>query len=80
MTVNIEEPTFLHRDAKIGKNVTIGRFCTVGPNVVLEDNVTLIANVYLDGHTTIGNGCVVYPFASIGTACQASGPLVFLTL
>ena len=70
MTANIEEPTFIHPLAKIGHNVLIGRFCHIGPNVTLNDGVKIMSHVVIDGHTTIEGGCVIYPFASIGTACQ----------
>ena len=38
----------------------------VGPKVILGDRVRLISHVVVDGITSIGDGTVVYPFASIG--------------
>ncbi|MBN1522109.1 MAG: acyl-ACP--UDP-N-acetylglucosamine O-acyltransferase [Candidatus Aureabacteria bacterium] len=70
MTVNIDDPAFVHPSAKIGKNVSIGRFSHIGPHVILLDNVTVMPNVYIDGHTTVEKGCILYPFASIGAPCQ----------
>ncbi len=64
--------------AKIGQNVTIGPFCFVGDHVTLHDNVTLKSHVVIDGNTTIGEGTLVYPFASLGQPPQShkdeSGP------
>ncbi len=57
--------------ARIGEGVEIGPFCVVGPNVTLGDGVRLMAHVYVTGVTTIGDGTVVYPFASLGTAPQS---------
>ena len=70
MSVQIDDPAFVHPSAKIGNHVSIGRFCHIGPNVTLHDNVKIMPNVYMDGYTDIGEGCTIFPFASIGTACQ----------
>src|SRR5437016_13959763 len=57
--------------AKIGKNVTIEPYVVISsPHVVIEDNVTLKSHAYIDGHTTIGEGTTIFPFASIGTKTQ----------
>src|SRR5690606_18178359 len=37
---------------------------------VLEKGVTLKSHVVVDGRTRVGEGTVIYPFASIGTAPQ----------
>lgn len=57
--------------AVIGKGVSIGPYCVIGPNVVLGDHCRLIAQVHVTGHTTIGRGGVIYPFASLGTPPQS---------
>ncbi len=57
--------------AVIGTGAEIGPYCVIGPNVVLGDNCKLIAQVHLTGHTTIGAGTTIYPFASLGTPPQS---------
>jgi UDP-N-acetylglucosamine acyltransferase len=57
--------------ARIGEGVDIGPYCIVGPDVQLGEGVRLIANVHVTGVTTIGEGTVVYPFASLGTPPQS---------
>jgi UDP-N-acetylglucosamine acyltransferase len=57
--------------ARIGQGVEIGPFCLVGPQVELGPGVRLIAHVSVTGVTTIGEGTVVYPFASLGTPPQS---------
>jgi UDP-N-acetylglucosamine acyltransferase len=57
--------------AVLGKDVTVGPYCVVGPNVVIEDGCRLVAHVHVMGHTTLGAGTVVYPFASLGTPPQS---------
>ncbi len=57
--------------ARIGNGVEIGPYCLVGPDVELQDGVRLIGQVNVSGVTTIGEGTVVYPFASLGTPPQS---------
>jgi UDP-N-acetylglucosamine acyltransferase len=58
--------------ARIGASVEIGPYCLVGPQVEVKDGVRLIAHVHVTGVTTIGEGTVVYPFASLGTPPQST--------
>ena len=57
--------------ARIGAGTSIGPYCIVGPDVEIGDDCRLVANVHVTGHTTIGAGTVVYPFASLGTPPQS---------
>jgi len=66
----IHSSSNVSKDAKIGRNVKIGPFCSVGDLVVLEDDVELVSNVHIEGNTKIGRGTKIYPFASIGTTPQ----------
>ncbi len=66
----IHQTSIIDKKAKIAKNVKIGPFCYVGPNVQISDNVELISNVHIEGHTKIGEGTKIFPFASIGTPPQ----------
>ena len=57
--------------ARIGEGVEIGPYCIVGPQVALGHGVRLIAHVHVTGVTVLGEGTVVYPFASLGTPPQS---------
>jgi UDP-N-acetylglucosamine acyltransferase len=57
--------------AVIGADVTIGPYCVIGENVAIGDGSQLVAHVHITGHTTIGLGCTIYPFASLGTPPQS---------
>jgi UDP-N-acetylglucosamine acyltransferase len=67
---NIHPSAVVDPNAKIGKNVTIEAFAVVKGTVTLEDDVVVKSFVYLDGNTTIGEGTVIWPSASIGTKTQ----------
>jgi len=57
--------------ARIGEGAEIGPYCIVGPQVELGNGVRLIGHVHVTGVTTIGERCIVYPFASLGTPPQS---------
>ena len=56
--------------AQLGQDVEVGPFCVIGPHVKIGDGARLLSHVVLDGHTSIGAGCSLFPFASIGTQTQ----------
>jgi len=57
--------------ARIGDDVEIGPYCIVGPQVEIQNGARLLAHVHVTGVTAIGEGTVVYPFASLGTPPQS---------
>ena len=60
----------IHKNSKIGKNVSIGDYCIVGEHVEISDDCILVNSVNIQGHTKIGKKNVFYPFCSIGTVPQ----------
>ena len=68
----IDKRAIIADDAQIGQNVTIGANAVIGENVKIGDNVIIMPNAYLE-HCEIGDGTLISPFASIGTAPQDLG-------
>ena len=68
----IDNRAIIADDAQIGKNVTIGANAIIGNGVKICDNVTIMPNAYLE-YCEIGDGALISPFASIGTAPQDLG-------
>lgn len=66
----IDSRAVIEEGAKIGNNVTIEPYVIVKGTVTIEDDCVIKSHVYLDGHTTIGKGTVIWPGASIGTKTQ----------
>ena len=66
----IHPSAVVHPNATLGEAVEIGPFCVVGKNVVLGDRSRLLSHVVINGHTTIGEDTVIYPFAAIGLSSQ----------
>jgi UDP-N-acetylglucosamine acyltransferase len=69
--MGIDPAARIESGAVIGNDVSVGPYCVIGPLVVIEDGCRLLAHVHVTGHTTLGTGTVVYPFASLGTPPQS---------
>ncbi len=59
-TVVIEDGAFVHETAEIGP------YCVIEKNVSIGAGTVLKSHVAVAGKTTIGDGCKIFPFASIG--------------
>lgn len=66
----IHPSAVIEAGAQIGAGVVIGPFCVVGPRVRLADGVELKSHVVVTGDTSVGEGTVIFPFASIGEVPQ----------
>jgi UDP-N-acetylglucosamine acyltransferase len=66
----IHPTAVIEAGAELGADVEIGAYSIVGPHVRIGDRTRIMPHVYLDGHTTLGAECTVFPFASIGSQTQ----------
>ena len=55
--VGIEQPSFIHPDAKIGKDVYVGAFAYIGAGVVVGDHSKIYPQAYIADGVTIGQNC-----------------------
>ncbi len=69
-TPNVHPTAVISVGAVVPGSCTIGPFCTVGTDVVMGENCSLVSHVVLDGHTTLGDGVVLHPFAAVGVSPQ----------
>lgn len=69
----IHPTAIVDRKAKLAADVEVGPFCIVEAGVELAAGVKLRSHVVLEGRTTIGERCVIHPFANIGGAPQHAG-------
>ncbi len=70
MSVSIHSTAIVDPKAALGNNVEIGPFSIVGADVQLGDNVRLQSHVVIEGHTNIGAGSKIFPFAVLGCPPQ----------
>ncbi|MCB9034003.1 MAG: acyl-ACP--UDP-N-acetylglucosamine O-acyltransferase [Chitinophagales bacterium] len=61
---------FIHQNAKIGNQTTIGYFSFIDDDVIIGDNCTIANNVTIYAGTRIGNNCTIFPNAVIGAVPQ----------
>ncbi|ACU06471.1 MULTISPECIES: UDP-3-O-(3-hydroxymyristoyl)glucosamine N-acyltransferase [Pedobacter] len=59
--VGIEQPSFIHPSAKIGKNVFIGAFSYIAENVEIGDNCKVSPQVYIGADSALGRNCTLFP-------------------
>jgi UDP-N-acetylglucosamine acyltransferase len=63
---NIHATAVVDPNADLAPGATIGPFCVIGPEVKIADGAVLHSHVVVTGRSTIGEGCAIFPFASIG--------------
>ncbi len=67
---SIHPTAVVHAAARIGSGCLIGPYCIIGEHVELGARNKLHSHVVLDGHTSLGTGNEIYPFASLGLRSQ----------
>ena len=68
----IDPDARIHPDAVVGEGTTVGPFAVIGPGVRIGRDCTIGASSMIEGHTTIGDGTVVFPHAP--RSAGAAGP------
>jgi UDP-N-acetylglucosamine acyltransferase len=70
MNRQIHPSAVVHPRAEIGEGCQVGPYCIIGEHVSLGPNCTLHSHIVIDGHTKLGEGNEIFPFASIGLKTQ----------
>jgi len=66
----VNPTAIIHPKAQVGADCEIGPYCVIGENVALGDHCRLHSHIVIDGHTKLGSGNEIFPFASIGLKTQ----------
>ena len=66
----IHPSSVVSEGAILDDSVEVGPFCFVGPHVKIGGGTRLIGHCNIDGHTTLGTGNVIHPFAALGQPAQ----------
>ena len=68
--LNIHPSAVISKSARLGKNVTIGPYCVIGDEVEIGDGSIIGPHAVIEKWTTLGKGCRVFQFASVGAEPQ----------
>ena len=64
-------PTAIVEDgAQLGADVEVGPCAFVGRNVKIGDGTVIRQGAIVDGHTTVGSMCQIFPYACVGMKTQ----------
>jgi UDP-N-acetylglucosamine acyltransferase len=66
----IHSSAIIDKKASIDSSVKIGPYACIGPNVEIGAGSEIGSHVVIDGPCQIGEGCRIFPFASVGTEPQ----------
>lgn len=69
-SAKIHPSAIIEPGATIGDNVEIGAYCCIGNRVVIGNGAKIHSHVVIMEDTIIGDGVIVYPFASLGQKPQ----------
>jgi UDP-N-acetylglucosamine acyltransferase len=70
VTRRIHQSAVVHPSAAIDNDAEVGPFCVVGEHVTIGARTRLLAHVVVNGHTTVGEDSVIYPFVTLGLPSQ----------
>lgn len=66
----IHPNAIVHKGAELDVDVEVGAYSIIGPYLKIGRKTRIMPHVFLDGKTTIGAECTIFPFASIGAQTQ----------
>ena len=66
----IHNSAIVDNKAKVSSSAKIGPYSVIGSNVEIGEDVIIHSHVNISGKTKIGDGTIIFPFASIGNAPQ----------
>ena len=66
----IDPRAVVHEDAKLHPSVKVAPYAIIGPNVEIGAGTTIGASAIVDGCTTTGKDCRIFPHAAVGLEPQ----------
>ncbi len=69
-TVECHPTAIIHPEARLADGVRVGAYAVIGEHVTIGRDTMVEVNSVVDGYTTIGERCRVFPFASVGLEPQ----------
>jgi UDP-N-acetylglucosamine acyltransferase len=66
----IHETAIVDCHAELDSDVEIGPYAIIGPQVKIGKGTKIRSHVVVEGRTTMGEGNIIFPFATVGTPPQ----------
>jgi UDP-N-acetylglucosamine acyltransferase len=70
MSADIHPTAIIEDGAELAEGVQVGPYCIVGPQARIGARTRLLSHVSITGRTTIGQDCIIHPFAALGSPAQ----------
>lgn len=70
MAKQVHTTAIIEPGAKLGEDVVIGAYAFVGAGTVIGDRTILHHHASVEGNTTVGAQCEIFPFTCIGSKTQ----------
>jgi len=67
---NIHPTAIVDPQAELADGVEVGPYAVIGANVKIGSDTLVRQHANIEGHTTIGSQCQIFPFACIGMKSQ----------
>jgi len=66
----IHHTAIVEDGAILGEDVEVGAYARIGANAKIGNGTRIMQGAIIDGHTTIGENCQIFPYALIGMKTQ----------
>lgn len=73
----IHPMAYVHPEAKLGKNVSLGANVVVSKGASIGDNTKILANCYVGNDAVIGSDCFIHPGVNIGDRVKVGDKCIF---
>ncbi len=72
----IEQPSFIHETATIGKDVYIGAFAYIGKNARIGDKAKIYPGAYIGNQVAVGEGTVIHAGVKVYQDCKIGAGVI----
>jgi UDP-3-O-[3-hydroxymyristoyl] glucosamine N-acyltransferase len=73
----IEQPSFIHEEASVKKDIFIGAFSYISKNAKIGNNVKLYPQTFIGENVIIGDNCILYSGVKIYDDCVIGNDCIF---
>ena len=68
-STGVDKNAFIHASAKLGNDISIGKFSVIEENTVIGEGTRIYSQVFIDVNVRIGENVIIYPGVKIFKDC-----------